>query len=191
MSEQNTNEERHDELNMAQVIQDAVQRAYAQRDPENTGLRNELAQERKKREQMEKRLNELVEENRRSKEMAEQADRFSTIRSELQQLGVAKVEVAFRAVKDDVARGEDGRLYARGDDGASVALRDYLAQWIGANPEFRPARISGGSGAAASRSAAGPPQFEIEKIRPGMSAEDLERARAEVARVASQWLHDK
>ena len=177
-----------EELNLAQIIQEAIQRAYAQRDPEASGLRNELSQERRKREQLEKRLNELVEENRQSRQLAEQAERFSAIKSQLQQLGVGKVDLAFRAVKDDVARGEDGRLYARAEDGSNVALSDYLAQWVAANPEFKPARIPGGAGAAHSRSAAAPAHFEMERIRPGMSSEEMERARAEVARVAAQYL---
>lgn len=177
------------DLNLARIIEEAIQKAYAQRDPENSGLRAELTQERKKREQLEKRLNELVEENRHSKELAEQTERFAGIKAELQQLGVGKVDLAFRAVKEDVARGEDGRLYGRGDDGTTVPLRDFLAHWVSANPEFKPARISGGAGASSARSSAPAGSFDLERIRPGMSAEDMERARAEVARVAAQALH--
>ncbi len=176
------------ELNLSGIIQEAIQRAYAQRDPETSGLRNELAQERRKREQMEKRLNELVEENRRAKELAEQAERFSTVKSELQRLGVTKVELAFRAVKDDIFRGEDGRICAKNDEGQAVPFSEYLSQWVTANPEFRPARIAGGSGSSASRGAQAGSSFDLEKIRPGMTAEELERARSEVARVASQML---
>ncbi len=177
----------HDELNLAQIIQEAIQRANAQRDPETSGLRNELSQERKKREQLEKRLNELIEENRQSKQRAEQAERFSAIKAQLQQLGVAKVELAFRAVRDDISRDEEGRLCAKGEDGAALPLHDFLAQWVAANPEFKPARIAGGSGAGQGRSAAPASHFEMERIRPGMSAEEMERARSEVARVAAQY----
>jgi hypothetical protein len=177
-----------DELNLAQIIQEAMQKAYAQRDPETSGLRNELSQERRKREQLEKRLNELVEENRQSKQLAEQAERFAAIKSQLQQLGVAKVDLAFRAVKDDINRGEDGRLYVRGEDGSPIAMQEYLTQWVAANPEFKPARIAGGSGASQARSAPAASHFELERIRPGMSAEERERARNEVARVAAQTL---
>lgn len=178
------------DLDLARIIQDAIQKAHAQRDPETSGLRAELTQERKKRELLEKRLNELVEENRRGKDLAEQTERFAAIKSELQQLGVGKVELAFRAVKEDVVRGEDGRLYGRVEDGTLVALRDHLSQWVAGNPEFKPARISGGTGAAPSRAASsgGGGGFEIERIRPGMSREELERARAEIARVAAQTL---
>ncbi len=177
-----------EQLDLAQIIQDAVQAAYAQRDPETAGLRSELVQERRKREQLEKRLNELVEENQRSKSLAEQTERHATIRAELQQLGVGKVELAFRAIKEDVLRGEDGRLYARAEDGSLVALREHLSQWVAANPEFKPARISGGAGSSPARSGGNGSHFDLERIRPGMSTEEMERARAEIARVAAQTL---
>ena len=90
-------------------------------------------------------MNELVEENTRSRQMAEEAERSATIRAELQRLGVAKVDLAFKAVKDDVQRTEDGRLVADGENGA-VGLRDYLTQFVSENPEFLPARNLGGSG---------------------------------------------
>ena len=58
---------------------------------------------------------------------------------------MAKVDLAYRAVKDEIDRGEDGRLVAQ--DGAE--LRDYLTQFVGENPELLPARLAGGSGASA------------------------------------------
>src|SRR5687768_14335627 len=62
----------------------------------------ELVEERKRREQLERRLNELVDENRRSRAMAEEMERASAIRSELQKLGVTKVDLAFKAVREDI-----------------------------------------------------------------------------------------
>lgn len=160
----------------------------AQADSRESAVHSELAQERKKREQLEKRVNELIEEGRRAREMAEQADRFASIKSELQQLGVAKVELAFRAVKDEIFRGEDGKLFARADE-TVVPLHEHLSQWVVANPEFKPARIAGGTGSSPARSgAAGASSFELERIRPGMSPEEMERARQEIARVAAQTL---
>ena len=183
------NETPHREgLDLARIIEEAIQKAYTQRDPENSGLRSELAQERKKREQMEKRLNELVDENRRAQQQAEQAERFAAIKAELQQSGVGKVELAFRAVREEVVRGEDGRLYGKGEDGTLSPLRDHLAAWVAANPQFQPARIAGGAGAAPSRPTSTASGFSLERIRPGMSAEELEQARSEVARVAAQAL---
>ena len=148
----------------------------------------ELEDERRRREGLEGRLNQLVEENRKARAMAEEADRNSQIRSELQRMGVAKVDLAFRAVKDDIIRSEDGRLQAKGPEAKS--LQAYLSGFIEENPELLPARIAGGSGAqVSSRNAAVPAtQVDIDKIRPGMSKDELERVRQEISRLASQAL---
>lgn len=148
----------------------------------------ELEEERRRRETLERRMNELVEENRRSRLAAEEAERNSTIRGELQRLGVQKIDLAFKAVKDDIQRQEDGRLIARTDHG-DVQVREYLAQFVSENPELLPARITGGSGAAAgtkATTAAPAGSFDLDKIRPGMAKEDLDRARIEIARIAMQ-----
>ncbi len=134
---------------------------------------------------LESRVNELIAENQRARAKAEEAERSSAIRAELQRMGVAKIDLAYRAVKDDIYRSEDGRLLAQG----GAEMRDYLAQFVGENPELLPARVSGGSGASGGeRSGGGERGVEIDKIRPGMSAEELERVRQEVARVAQQTL---
>ena len=132
---------------------------------------------------LEARVNELVAENSRARAKAEEAERSSAIRAELQRMGVAKIDLAYRAVKDDIYRSEDGRLLAQGGS----ELKDYLAQFVGENPELLPARVSGGSGASGGQRS---PErgVEIDKIRPGMSAEELDRVRQEVARVAQQTL---
>ena len=150
--------------------------------------KNELVEEKKKREQLERRLNELVAENQRSRKLAEEADRGATIRSELQRLGVAKVEIAFKAVKDDIFRAEDGRLLARGDDG-EVSVKEYLSHFLSDNPEFLPARIQGGSGVTTAHKASAPAVVsDLDKIRPGMSPEEAERIRQDIVRITSQSL---
>jgi hypothetical protein len=141
------------------------------------GGQAELAEERKRRESLEQRVNELV-------TAAEAADRSSAIRAELQKLGVAKVELAYRAVKDDVYRSEDGRLIAQG----GTDIREYLTQFVNENPELLPARMSGGSGAGVGQRGGEQGGIDLNMIRPGMSAEDKERVRQEIARVASQTL---
>src|SRR5277367_2873128 len=149
------------------------------------GGQAELAEERKRRESLEQRVNELVSENQKARMAAEAADRSSAIRTELQKLGVAKVELAYRAVKDDVYRSEDGRLMAQG--GADI--REYLTTFVNENPELLPARMSGGSGASAGQRGVAPGNgIDLDMIRPGMSAEERERVRQEIARVASQTL---
>ena len=148
----------------------------------------ELVDERKRRESLEHRVNQLVEENRRARAVAEEADRSAQIRSELQRLGVAKLDLAFRAVKDDIIRTDDGRLQARGPE--AKPLQEFLASFVQENPELLPPRIAGGSGAQMpSRSTAQAAMpIEVDKIKPGMSKEDLDRVRQEIARLANQAL---
>lgn len=148
----------------------------------------ELLEERKKREQLERRLNELAEENRRSRMAAEEIDRAANIRAELQRLGVMKVDLAFKAVKDDILRAEDGRLVARTESG-DVSAKEYLTKFLSENPELLPGRIQGGSGAGPGHKApVSSSGFDLDKIRPGMSAEELDRVRQEIVRVASQTM---
>jgi hypothetical protein len=177
-------------LDVRDVVRQAIEEfVHGEQRKAEPAYKAELQEERKRRENLESRLNQLVEENRSARAAAEEADRSSQIRSELQRLGVAKVDLAFRAVKDDIVRGEDGRLQARGPE--AKAMPDYLAGFVQENPEFLPARIAGGSGVqTGSRKPVqgGPASIEIEKIRPGMKQEDLDRVRQEIARLASQAL---
>lgn len=168
-----------------QAIDEFVRAEQRKSEP---AYRAELRDERKRRENLEARLNQLVEENRKARAIAEEADRSTQIRSELQRLGVAKIDLAFRAVKDDIVRAEDGTLQTRGPE--SRLLRDYLANFVQENPELLPARISGGSGAQSpSRNTVqNAPSLELDKIKPGMSKEDLDQVRQEISRLASQAL---
>lgn len=169
-----------------QTIQEFVNAEQKKAEP---AYKTELQEERRRREGLESRLNQLVEENRKARAIADEADRNSQIRGELQRLGVAKVELAFRAVKDDIVRTEDGRLQARGAEGKT--LHDYLTDFVQENPELLPARIPGGSGAQnPSRNVqqSGSSGIELEKIKPGMSKEESERVHQEIARLASQML---
>lgn len=169
-----------------QAVQEFLQEQQAKSEP---AYKTELLEERKRREQLERRLGEVEEESKRSRQAAEQAERSSAIKTELQRLGVAKVDLAYRAVQDEVYRSEDGRLLAHGDDGA-MPLKEYLTHFVGENPEFLPARIAGGSGIMAAHKAPreSAENVDLEGIRPGMSPEQMERVRKEILRVASQNL---
>ena len=169
-----------------QAVQEFVNNEQAKTEPAHKA---ELQEERKRREQLERRLNELVEENKRSRKIAAEAERSSTVRAELQRLGVSKIDLAFRAVQDGIVRTEDGRLVARNEAG-ETPLKEYLTVFVNENPEFLPARIAGGTGMTASLKApaAGRETVDLERIRPGMSAEEMQRVREEIVRVASQTL---
>lgn len=152
----------------------------------------ELLDEKRKREQLERRVNELVEENKKSRSLAEQSERHSTIRSELQKHGVTKIDLAFRALKDEVSRSQDGRLVVRGSDG-EISLSEYVGAFVEENPELLPARISGGSGVTGAQRTSTPDApsrgaIELDRIRPGMDPVELARIREEVARMAQQAL---
>lgn len=169
------------------LIQEAIREFVSQETAKSEpAYKAELEEERRRRESLERRMNELVEENRRSRQLAEEADRNSAIRTELQRLGVQKVDLAYKAVKDDIQRAEDGRLVARTGQG-ELGIKEYLTHFVGENPELLPARIVGGSGATGNpRPGSYSSAFDLDKIRPGMPKEELERARQEIARVASQ-----
>lgn len=178
------------DVDMRAVIRDAIEEFVKhERAKAEPAYKVELTEERRRREQLEQRVNELVEENSRSRARAEEIERGSSIRSELQRLGVAKIDLAYRAIRDDVARADDGRLVARTEHG-ELPLRDYLAQFVNENPELLPARMTGGSGAAPfSKSPVNPAAAaDLDKIRPGMNPEELEKIRQEIARVASQTM---
>ncbi len=133
-------------MDISTIIRSAVEEfVRAEQRKAEPAYKVELLEERKRREALERRLNALVEENQRPRAAAEEAERSTAIRSELQRLGVAKVDLAFRAVKDEIARTEDGRLVARGGNG-ELGIKEFLTQFVAENPELLPARISGGSG---------------------------------------------
>lgn len=169
-----------------QAVQEFVNNEHAKTEP---AYQAELQEERKRREQMERRLNELVEENKRSRKVAEEAERNSAVRSELQRLGVAKIDLAYKAVQDGIQRGPDGRFVAR-NEGGEVPMKDYLTAFVNDNPEFLPARIAGGTGMTSTLKApnSGGEGISIERIRPGMNAEEMQRVREEIVRVASRTL---
>src|ERR1700736_5906809 len=72
------------------VIEEFVQAERAKAEP---AYKAELMDERKRREDLERRVNELVQENQASRRIAEEAERSSSVRAELQRVGVAKCHV--------------------------------------------------------------------------------------------------
>ena len=171
---------------MHEVIREYVDADRAKAEP---AYKTELAEERRRREQLERRVDELIQENEQSRKAADQAERSATIREELQRLGVTKVDLGFKAVKDDIYRAEDGRLVARGAEG-ETSLEEHLARFARDNPELLPARIPGGSGASGAQRSGVPGGggVDLEKIKPGMDPEELARARREIAQAISHSL---
>jgi hypothetical protein len=182
----NKTESSPEQFDVRAAVRDAIGDYFqAQKSKAEPAYKAELEDERRKREQLERRLNEMAAENERARQRAEEAERDATIRTELQRLGVSKVELAYRAVKDDVVRNEHGRLVAREASG-DTDLKDYLTRFVQENPELLPARVSGGSGASLNRAAGGGGSIDLERIKPGMDPEEMDRIRREIARIASQ-----
>lgn len=173
------------ETNIRSLIHQAIQEFIeAERSRAEPVLKTELAEERRRREQLERRVNELVQENERTRRKAEEAERYAAIRDELVRLGVTKVELGFKAVKDDIYRAPDGRLVARGPEG-EVSMQEYLARFARENPELLPARVGGGSGASSSTPDSQTGRFSLDRIKPGMDREELDRIRREIAQAIS------
>ncbi len=176
-------------INVQTIVQQAIdeymRQDVARREP---AYKTELHEERRRREQLEKRVNELVEENKRSRAVADEAQRNANIRAELQKLGVTKVDLAYKAVQDGIARTEDGRLVARGESG-DQSISEYLTNFVQENPEFLPARIAGGTGMTGTQKAAPLANgggIDLDKINPSMSKEEMDRVRQEILRVVTQ-----
>jgi len=169
-----------------QAVQEFVQHEQTKSEP---AYKAELEEERRRREQLERRLNEVVAESKHNRQVAEEAERSSSIRAELQRLGVAKIDLAYKVVKDGIRRADDGSFVARAENG-EMPMKDYLAAFVTDNPEFLPARIAGGTGMTATLKAPleSRETVSIEQIRPGMSKEEMQRVREEIVRVASQSL---
>ena len=148
----------------------------------------ELIEERRRRESLERRVNELAEENQRSRRRAQEMEQHAQVKAELQRLGVGKVDLAFKAIKSDLVTLEDGTMIARTPEG-EVGLKEHLVAFVRDNPEFLPARIPGGSGVTSPpRQTGGGYAVELERIRPGMSAEEMQRVREQISQVALQSL---
>jgi hypothetical protein len=179
-----------EEVDIQGIVRRAIEEFVSQEQVKNEPAHKaELQEERRRREQLERKLNEVIAESQRNRQIAEEAERSSTVKSELQRLGVAKIDLAYKAVQDAVERTEDGRLVAKGEAG-DVPLREYLTAFVNENPELLPARITGGSGTnpALKATQAGRETVSLDQIRPGISAEEMQRVREEIVRVASQTL---
>jgi hypothetical protein len=180
-----------EELDIQAIVRQAIQEfTSSQQAKSEPAYKVELQEERKRREQLERRLNDLAEENKRSRQVAAEAERGSAVRAELQRLGVAKIDLAFKAVQDGVTRTEDGRLVGKTETG-EMGLKEYLAGFVSENPEFLPARIAGGTGMSATLKAPAASAVNIEQIRPGMSVEEMARVREEIVRVATESLRGR
>lgn len=152
---------------------------------EDPGSSGELEHERRRRDELERQVRELAEENRRYLREREESQREARIRQGLEERGVKKVNLALRVVGDDIRRDSDGEMYAE-VEGRRTPFDEYLNQFVAENPEFLPPRIAGGSGATGAERGLTSSGFDLDSIRPGMSADEARQAWKEVARLMGQ-----
>ena len=142
-----------------------------------------LEEERRRRAELERQVRDLGEESRQLRRQAEESERRARLREGLKERGVRKTQLAMRLIEPDVRRSDDGELFGEWE-GSRVPLEDYLNRFVRENPEFLPPRIPGGSGAtgggASELTRSG---FDLDAIRPGMSAAEHRQAWNEVARL--------
>ena len=152
-------------------------------DSKESRYREQLEKEQRERQRLQQQLEEMQAENRRQRKQADEAERLGLIREGLEARGVAKTKLALRLVKDDVARDEEGQLYAS-YEGSRIPVGEYLDRFLADNPEFLPPRIAGGSGVSGRGSRElGSSGIDLESIQPGMSRDETRAAWKEVARL--------
>lgn len=130
---------------------------------------------------LEKQVADLKAENDKRADDLKREKRNTTLTTELGKLGIQpdRLKSAMRAVDPDIKFSEDGSLV--GDDDTPVT--EYLANWIKSNDHFLPPRQTGGAGASGGGRPRGEKPPQLEDIRPGMKAEDLERVRQQISNV--------
>lgn len=149
-------------------------------DPKGGKVDPEVAKLRK---QLDKQAADLAaekEERRKTTEAALEKERQSVIRQELSRHGLADdaVDDAFRFFRDEIKRTESGELVG-GDD---VPVGEYIKDVVSKRPRWLPPRDVDGTGAKNGPGGRGTPApFDLNSIKPGMSAEDRARAFAAIA----------
>jgi hypothetical protein len=168
------------------VVQEAVQEFLRFKQQESEPAhRAELQEERRRREQLEVQVKELLQKARESEAEVARARMASAVREELQKRGVTKVDLAFRVIKDDIRQSDHGEYVARSRDG-EVPLQEFVKRFVDENPEFLPPRITGGSGSSGIGAEPTSARFDLDAIRPGMSEEERRQVHATIANLASQ-----
>lgn len=168
------------------IVQEAIQEFLRFKQQESEPAhRAELQEERRRREQLESQVRELLQKSRESEAEVARARMTSAVRDELQKRGVTKVDLAFRVIKDEIRQSEHGDYVARGRDG-DVPLPEFVRKFVDENPEFLPPRITGGSGSSGIGADPSNARFDLDAIRPGMSEEERRQVHAAIANLASQ-----
>lgn len=145
-------------------------------DPEVVRLRKQM-------EAINSRLEESEKKRTEAEARAEAQRRDGIVRDHLGKAGVPadRIDKAMRIVLPDIKRTESGD-YVAGDDESPVA--EYVTNFVKANDYLLPAMNKSGSGASGNQAgAAGGKRIDINDIKPGMSADDMKAAWAQLQSV--------
>ncbi|MCZ2156377.1 MAG: hypothetical protein LC114_21150 [Bryobacterales bacterium] len=170
------------------IVQEAMEE-FARRKQEESepAQKAELLEERRRREQLEAQMKDLLQKARESEQEVARARMTSAVKEELQKLGVTKVDLAFRVMKDDIRQSTEGQFVARSREG-EIPLTDFVKRFVDENPEFLPPRIAGGSGTSGGGQEQAGIRADLDAIRPGMSLEERREIQRAIASVISQTL---
>jgi hypothetical protein len=186
INEQNKPGDRQGNADIRGIVQEAIEE-FARRKREETepAHKAELMEERRRREQLESQVKDLLQKSRESELEVARARMTGAVKEELQKLGVTKVDLAFRVMKDEIRQSNDGQYVARGRDG-DVPIQEFVKRFVDENPEFLPPRIAGGSGTSGAGQDPAGVRFDLDAIKPGMSAEERRQLHSAIAKLASQ-----
>lgn len=111
-------------------------------------------------------------------------DRDVYLKDQMRALGVRNIELAVRAVRNEVEMSDDGEWVAA-INGERVEANQYLRSFVSQNPELVPARVISGTGIP-SRHGELQEECDLDQIRPGMDPSSMRRAREAVVRIIAQ-----
>lgn len=185
-NEQGKPDERQSPADIRGIVQEAIEE-FSRRKREETepAQKAELMEERRRREQLESQVKDLLQKARESEQEVARTRMTSAVKEELQKLGVTKVDLAFRVMKDEIRQSAEGQYVARGRDG-DVPLQDFVKKFVDENPEFLPPRIAGGSGTSGGGHDVAGTRVDLDAIRPGMSEEERRDIHRAIANLVSQ-----
>lgn len=102
------------------------------------------------------------------------------LRQALSAMGVENLELAVKAVREDIVEAGD-RKWVASVEGGDIPAQEYLTEFLKKNRELLPARRLQGGGMPASRVESGG-GVDLEEIRPGMDPVTLKKVRDAIGR---------
>jgi len=120
------------------IVQEAIEE-FARRKREETepAHKAELMEERRRREQLESQVKDLLQKARESEQEVARSRMTNAVKDELQKQGVTKVDLAFRVLKDEIRQAPGGEYVGRTREG-DMPIPEFVKRFVDENPEFLP-----------------------------------------------------